>query len=143
MTNHHSSTIKLKYKNTMFKCIWTKPIVRLMWYTYDWIVGLILNCFSLFIPLPKITKEGYRVSLSRLRKAETEDFDFADYVKVNFMSIDLRVSKIDMYKKEIFIFDLAKFTMSHLTVILPQVKKFVYCATVSITYFIIINYFTT
>lgn len=61
-----------------------------------------------------------------------ENFEFSDYVKVNFMSIDVRLSKIDMFKKEIFIFDLDKFTMNHLTTILPQLKKFVYCATVSI-----------
>lgn len=84
---------------------------------------------SLFIPLPKLTKEGCRISLSRLRNPEVENFEFADYVKVNFMSIDIRLSKLDMYKKEVFIFDLNKFTMSHLTTILPQIKKFIYCAT--------------
>ncbi|VVC40270.1 Cellular retinaldehyde binding/alpha-tocopherol transport,CRAL/TRIO, N-terminal domain,CRAL-TRIO lipid [Cinara cedri] len=84
---------------------------------------------SLFIPLPKLTPEGYRISLSRLRTSEVDNFEFADYVKVNFMSIDIRVSKIDFFKKEIFIFDLDKFTMSHLAAILPQIKNFIYCAT--------------
>jgi len=84
---------------------------------------------SLFIPLPKLTKEGYRISLNRLRTAELDNFDFSDFVKLNFMSIDIRLSKLDMYIKEIFIFDLNKFTLGHLTNILPHMKKFVYCAT--------------
>lgn len=88
--------------------------------------------FRLFIPLPKLTPEGYRVSLSRIRNQEVDNFEFADYVKVNFMSIDIRLSKLDMFKKEIFIFDLKDITMAHLTSMLPHMKKFVYCATVSI-----------
>jgi hypothetical protein len=84
---------------------------------------------SLFIPLPKLTSEGCRISLNRLRNPEIDNFEFADYVKVNFMSIDVRLCKLDMYKKEIFIFDLNKFSMSHLTTILPQIKKFIYCGT--------------
>lgn len=92
-------------------------------------------CIRLFIPLPKLTSEGHRISLSRLRIREIDDnFEFADYVKVNFMSIDIRLSKLDLFKKEIFVFDLDKFTMSHLTTILPQMKKFIYCAIVSITH---------
>lgn len=88
--------------------------------------------FRLFIPLPKLTPEGYRVSLSRIRCPEIDNFEFSDYVKVNFMSIDIRLSKLDMYKKEIFVFDLKDITMAHLTTMLPHMKKFVYCATVSI-----------
>ncbi|KAL4141451.1 hypothetical protein QTP88_004089 [Uroleucon formosanum] len=84
---------------------------------------------SLFIPLPKLSSEGYRVSLSRIRTPEVDNFEFADYVKVNFMSIDIRLSKLDMFKKEIFIFDLKDITMSLLTSMLPHMKKFVYCAT--------------
>ncbi|XP_060850784.1 alpha-tocopherol transfer protein-like [Rhopalosiphum padi] len=84
---------------------------------------------SLFIPLPKLTPEGYRISLSRIRCPEIDNFEFADYVKVNFMSIDIRLSKLDMFKKEIFVFDLKDITMAHLTAMLPQMKKFVYCAT--------------
>lgn len=91
-----------------------------------------LIIFRLFVPLPQLTKEGYRVSLSRLNDPDVGKFECADYVKVNFMSIDIRVSRLDMYKKEIFIFDLDKFSMGHLTTILPQLKKFIYCGTVSI-----------
>lgn len=83
---------------------------------------------SFFIPLPKLTTEGYRISLNRLRNPDIEKFEFADYVKVNFMSIDIRLSKLDVFKKEVFIFDLDKFTVAHLTASLPQIKKFVYCA---------------
>lgn len=88
--------------------------------------------FRLFIPLPKLTDEGCRISLCRLRNPEIDNFEFSHYVMVNFMSIDIRLSKLDTFKKEIFIFDLNKFTMSHLTAVLPQLKKFIYCATVSI-----------
>lgn len=106
-------------------------IIRVLYY-YDEYLYILFWIFSrLFIPLPKLTAEGYRISLSRLRTPELDGFEFADYVKVNFMSIDIRLSKLDMFKKEIFIFDLSKFTLSHLTTVLPQLKKFIYCATVS------------
>jgi hypothetical protein len=36
-----------------------------------------------------------------------------------------------MFKKETFIFDLKHFSLSLLTTVVPHVKKFIYCATVS------------
>uniref|UniRef100_A0A2S2QQE7 Alpha-tocopherol transfer protein-like n=1 Tax=Sipha flava TaxID=143950 RepID=A0A2S2QQE7_9HEMI len=85
---------------------------------------------SIFIPLPKLTPEGHRISLSRLRDPSgIDNYEFLDYVKVNFMSIDIRLSKLDMFKKETFIFDLKHFSLSLLTTVVPHVKKFIYCAT--------------
>jgi len=101
---------------------------------------IFFSIFRLFIPLPKLSSEGYRVSLSRIRTPEVDNFEFADYVKVNFMSIDIRLSKLDMFKKEIFVFDLKDINMFLLTAMLPHMKKFVYCATVSIFYFYLWNY---
>lgn len=104
---------------------------------------IFFSIFSLFIPLPKLTPEGYRVSLSRIRSPEIDNFEFSDYVKVNFMSIDIRLSKLDMFKKEIFVFDLKDITMTLLTSMLPHMKKFVYCATVSILLLFMKLYTTT
>lgn len=106
-------------------------------YCFIWNIILIRR---IFIPLPKITNEGYRVNLNRLRNNHSENLEFFDYVKSNFMSLDLRISKLDMFKKEIFIFDLNRFTMNHLTKILPHMKKFVYCATVSTYIYIFIKW---
>lgn len=104
---------------------------------------IFFSIFRLFIPLPKLTPEGYRVSLSRIRTPEIDNFEFSDYVKVNFMSIDIRLSKLDMFKKEIFVFDLKDINMALLTAMLPSMKKFVYCATVSILFLLMKLYTIT
>lgn len=88
-------------------------------------------CFRIFISFPKLTSEGYRVSISRLRNADAEKYVFSDHIEVSFMSMDIRMSKLDMFKKEIFLYDLSGYTMSHISLVLPNLKKMLYCVNVS------------
>ncbi|XP_050441971.1 alpha-tocopherol transfer protein-like [Adelges cooleyi] len=83
---------------------------------------------SMFIPLPKLTPEGYRISVNIFRTDDTEHLSFSDQVKMSFMSFDLRLSKLDIYTKEIFVFDVNNMTMNHIAGVLPHLKHYFYCA---------------
>lgn len=87
--------------------------------------------FSCWVPLPKPTHEGYRVSLYCLRSRCVDKFNFRDIAKLSVMTYELRIAKLDTYKKDIFIYDLDNLSMNHVTAILPSWKKANYCAKVS------------
>ncbi|XP_050434907.1 clavesin-1-like [Adelges cooleyi] len=79
---------------------------------------------SCVFPFPKPTHEGYRVSLYCVRDGYADcKYVFNDIVKLSFMTLDLRIGKLDMCKKSIIILDYKNLTMSHVAAMLPSVKK--------------------
>ncbi|XP_050438915.1 clavesin-2-like isoform X1 [Adelges cooleyi] len=78
---------------------------------------------SSFVPLPKPTHEGHRVSLCYLRNKDLHTFVCHDFFKLCLMAHDLRIAKLDIYNKDIFIIDLNNFSMSHVTACMPNIKK--------------------
>ncbi|XP_050444340.1 clavesin-2-like [Adelges cooleyi] len=78
---------------------------------------------SSFVPLPKPTHEGHRVSLCYLRNKDLHTFLCHDFFKVCIMTHDLRIAKLDIYNKDIFIIDLKHFSTNHVTACIPNVKK--------------------
>nr|XP_018913551.1 PREDICTED: alpha-tocopherol transfer protein-like isoform X2 [Bemisia tabaci] len=81
----------------------------------------------LFLPLPKLTPDGYRVSIFKFFNTDPAVLDPLAFCKVCFMSTDIRLRE-DTCRGDIIVWDLGGGTMSHLTASLPQVKKFIYCA---------------
>ncbi|XP_050442840.1 alpha-tocopherol transfer protein-like isoform X3 [Adelges cooleyi] len=83
---------------------------------------------SLFVPLPNPTHEGHRVVLYSARTTEDVDkFVYNDFIKLCFMTYDLRIAQLDACKTDIYILDLNNFTMNHVTTFLLNVKKAVEC----------------
>ncbi|XP_050444411.1 clavesin-2-like [Adelges cooleyi] len=74
-------------------------------------------------PLPNPTHEGHRVTLFSIRTEEADHFVCNDSFKLCTMSFDLRLVKLDTYKKDIFIYDTNNLTMNHLTAFLANVRK--------------------
>ncbi|XP_050421508.1 retinol-binding protein pinta-like [Adelges cooleyi] len=80
-----------------------------------------LNCF---VPLPKPTHEGHRVSVFYRSTQDTNNFVTDDYTKLSYMTYDLRTAKLDTWVKDIYIIDCNNTTMNHVTPALPIVKKY-------------------
>ncbi|XP_050439462.1 clavesin-2-like isoform X2 [Adelges cooleyi] len=78
---------------------------------------------SYFVPLPKPTHEGHRVTIQCVRTEDADNYVFKDHVKMYIMELDLRIAKLDIYKKDVIIFDAKNTTMNHVTSILPYFKK--------------------
>ncbi|XP_050444401.1 alpha-tocopherol transfer protein-like isoform X3 [Adelges cooleyi] len=80
---------------------------------------------SVFVPLPRPTHEGHRVCLYCVRTKDDDKFVCNDFMKLCQMSFDLRLAKLDTFKKDIYIFDSNNFSMNYVTAILRNIKKIV------------------
>ncbi|XP_050429722.1 alpha-tocopherol transfer protein-like [Adelges cooleyi] len=76
-----------------------------------------------YVPLPNPTHEGHRVSIYCKRTEDAQHFVIDDYMKLCFMVFDLRVAKLDTYKKEISIVDCNNFSMNFVAALFPSIKK--------------------
>ncbi|XP_050435196.1 alpha-tocopherol transfer protein-like isoform X1 [Adelges cooleyi] len=76
-----------------------------------------------YVPFPNPTHEGHRVLLHRIKTEDAENFVYDDINKLVFMSIDLRVAKLDTYNKEIILYDCNNLSMNHVAAIIPSIKK--------------------
>jgi len=78
------------------------------------------------LPLPKLTKEGYKCFLYRLADSNPDKFHFNDYVKTFFLVGDTRVkTETSIPNGEVIIFDMKGYTFRHLTkVVLPSLRKY-------------------
>ncbi|XP_065201041.1 alpha-tocopherol transfer protein-like [Planococcus citri] len=82
-----------------------------------------------FVPLPKLTSDGCRVSILRVFDASLQDkIHPDDVIKATFMSGDLRL-KIDSCRSDILIFDFKDFTMPIMSLIMANLKKFLILGT--------------
>ncbi|XP_050444140.1 retinaldehyde-binding protein 1-like [Adelges cooleyi] len=81
---------------------------------------------SCYFPFPKPTHEGNRVSLYCVRDGYTDGkYVHGDVNKLCFMTLDLRIGKLDTFKKEIIIMDYKNTTMNQIAAALPNIKKVV------------------
>ncbi|XP_050429717.1 alpha-tocopherol transfer protein-like [Adelges cooleyi] len=78
---------------------------------------------SYYVPLPNPTHEGHRVLIFGTRTEDAEHIVFDDFIKLCFMTLDLRVAKVDTYKKTISIIDCNNSSMNLVAAIIPSIKK--------------------
>ncbi|KAB0790242.1 hypothetical protein PPYR_15425, partial [Photinus pyralis] len=85
----------------------------------------ILNITDM-VPLPKLTRENYKIFIYRLTDSDPEKYIFADALKTFLAVADLRLNFSDDFPDgEIPIFDMSGFTLKHLyKVQLPILKKY-------------------
>lgn len=85
------------------------------------------------IPLPTLTKENYKVFIYRLADTNADKFIFNDAVKTFLMVSDVRlIYEKDFPAGEVPIFDMAGFSLRHLTkILLPTLKKYMIYTQVS------------
>nr|XP_018910063.1 PREDICTED: alpha-tocopherol transfer protein-like isoform X1 [Bemisia tabaci] len=67
------------------------------------------------LPLPRRTKEGYQVYVTRLRDTNPDNFNLADYSKMFFMMHDTRMRTEDIPAGDVPILDMEGFSFKHLT----------------------------
>ncbi|XP_050521608.1 alpha-tocopherol transfer protein-like isoform X2 [Daktulosphaira vitifoliae] len=85
-----------------------------------------LSKYRVITPLPMITKEGNRVIIDHF-KSEIYDCDIVVTMKVLLMSIDIRMSKLDIFKKDIYILDMKYHRLSLLLECLPHMNEMSLC----------------
>ncbi|KAK9745837.1 CRAL/TRIO domain [Popillia japonica] len=69
-----------------------------------------------YCPLPKFTPKNYKLFLFRLKDANPDNFVYADIIKAFFMVADLRMyTDFEESDGEVPIFDMAGYTLRHLT----------------------------
>ncbi|XP_050540952.1 clavesin-2-like [Daktulosphaira vitifoliae] len=83
--------------------------------------------YGFLVPLPKLTKEGYRVSLGYNTSEDYKKFSFINFGKIFFMNLELRVSKLDLYTKDIMIWDMKIYSLAFLSETLRHIKDYMYC----------------
>lgn len=78
------------------------------------------------VPLPKPTKDNYKVFIYRLVDPDPEKYSFVDSLKTFFMTADTRmVNEVEFHDGEVPIFDMENFSLKHLTkIVLPVLKKY-------------------
>lgn len=82
--------------------------------------------------MPKLTPEGYRVSILRILDPSMHDRVHPDdVIKLFYMSADLRL-QIDDSPIDIFIFDMQDYTMPVVSMIMANLRKFTIPGTVRI-----------
>ncbi|XP_050521616.1 uncharacterized protein LOC126894555 isoform X9 [Daktulosphaira vitifoliae] len=101
-----------------------------------------LSEYRVFAPLPMITREGNRVIIDHL-KSETFIFDIVVTMKVMLMNIDIRMSKLDIFKKDIYILDMKYYSLSRLLESLPHIHEMSLYLNIFIAAFLRIVIFTT
>ncbi|XP_050534111.1 alpha-tocopherol transfer protein-like isoform X1 [Daktulosphaira vitifoliae] len=83
--------------------------------------------FYVTIPLPILTRDASRVTLSHLKTEDTTNFSITNILSIFFMGSNIRLSKLDNNKKEIHIFDFKHCTLSHFTSVLPHINNLFLC----------------
>lgn len=78
------------------------------------------------VPLPKPTKENYKLFIYRLADCDPDKYNFIDSLKTFFMVSDVRmVTEKDILNGEVPIFDMHGFSLRHIAkVTLPILKKY-------------------
>jgi hypothetical protein len=81
--------------------------------------------------MTQLTPECDRVILLGLQTSDPKDFDNMDFYRLGQMSMEIRICE-DYCLSDIYILDIGKFTLGHITKItIPMIKKFELCAVVS------------
>lgn len=78
------------------------------------------------MPLPKPTKENYRVFVYRLSDPDPDKYNFVDSLRAFFIMADIRMKCEDtVYNGQVPIFDMEGYSLRHITkVTLPVLKKY-------------------
>lgn len=78
------------------------------------------------IPLPKLTKNNYKLFIYRLADSDPDKYNFTDSMKTFFMVSDVRmVTEKEFPDGEVPIFDMTGYTLRHLSkIVLPVLKKY-------------------
>ncbi|XP_050540950.1 alpha-tocopherol transfer protein-like [Daktulosphaira vitifoliae] len=87
--------------------------------------------YGMLVPLPVLTSEGNRVSLGYFRHNDYKKFNFVNFGKLIVMTFDIRISKLDLYKKEILIWDMKHFSTALLPEIITHINEFVQITSVA------------
>jgi hypothetical protein len=73
--------------------------------------------------MPQLTPECDRVVLFGLQTSDVRDFDVLDYCRLIQMTLEIRICE-DYCLSDIYIVDLGKYTLGHITKItLPMIKN--------------------
>lgn len=97
--------------------------------------------FSVVLPLPKLSDEGMRVTIFHLNTNDTIHYDYTCTIKLSLMTLDFRISKLESFsKKEVIIFDMHFFTMTHVVQGLENLIASSLCFVVSIKRNFLIRY---
>lgn len=78
------------------------------------------------VPLPKLTKNNYKLFIYRLADSDPDKYNFTDSMKTFFMVSDVRmVTEKEFPDGEVPIFDMTGYTLRHLSkIVLPVLKKY-------------------
>lgn len=96
------------------------------------ITDRIIILFRSFVPMPKLTPEGYRVSILRILDPSMHNRVHPDdVIKLMFMSADLRL-QIDDSPVDVFIYDMENYTMPVVSMMMANLRKFIIPGTVRI-----------
>lgn len=78
------------------------------------------------VPLPKLTKDNYKLFIYRLADPDPDKYNFVDALKTFLAVADVRLATDpDFPDGEVPIFDMAGFSLRHATkVVLPVLKKY-------------------
>lgn len=88
---------------------------------------------SMFAPLPNLTKDGYRVVLSKLTDCDASKFNYPDAVKLFAMIADMWLMQDGIAAGHAIVIDMEGVSLSHLAKInLIVLKKFMFYIQVSI-----------
>lgn len=82
--------------------------------------------------MPQLTSDCDRVIIFGLQTSDTTNFDALNYIRVTQMALEIRIRE-DYCLSDIYILDLAKFSLGHVPrLTITVLKKFILCAVVSI-----------
>lgn len=95
----------------------------------------VAQCCSQYFVLPKMTPEGYRVSVFCMQSADVSSSDFnlrLNAIKV-LSSFDVRLLEETYWAGDIIVLNCKHFGLKHLQSVatLPLLKKYIHCANVS------------
>ncbi|RZF32236.1 hypothetical protein LSTR_LSTR011508 [Laodelphax striatellus] len=83
-----------------------------------------LNAF----PLPRLTPEGFRVTVHRFTEAPVNDFEPADIYKFLCMIGDIRLVEESAIAGDVFLFDVANMSVTHIAKLAnPLLRKILHC----------------
>uniref|UniRef100_A0A1B0GB51 CRAL-TRIO domain-containing protein n=1 Tax=Glossina morsitans morsitans TaxID=37546 RepID=A0A1B0GB51_GLOMM len=76
-----------------------------------------------FVPLPRLTPEGYRVFLVKLLDFDPSNYNFAERAKLDLLFLDIFIRKDGLQKGYLVVFDQAGATLRHLSRVNVMVLK--------------------
>lgn len=82
---------------------------------------------SCYVPLPKLTSEGYRVTITNLSTNNVDEYEPYDLAACLGHYVEIRLMK-DIMVGEIYIADLQYYTLSHIAKVTPMVLKKIFTA---------------